>query len=373
MLNEKIEKTLQEHAPATPAGFAERSDAQVLRLMSEAKTKHRFSWKTAIVCAIVLVMGVATALAATVESVNAMLYKIWPEAADALMPVNVACEDQGIRMEVLSAAVREDHGYITFSLQDMEGDRINDHTETYINPNFAWGAQMGTTSLVCGVSVISYDAEEKKVIFAENITRNDGNRLLAADDVSVALISLYTPEYVMEDLLPLLEEYGERTDTVMIPEEAYCSSVTDQSGKAPENLKMLDPDGSLEIPLAEHAWLSGIGWIDGVLHVQLHYDNPMIRISEGYYYYPVSGCVHLQTPEGYNPYDHVDELPGGVIRISWDEDGNDTIDWEEFIFACDPEKMDGLQADITLEDPGCTIKGDWTVKVPLRMIMYTDE
>ncbi len=69
----------------------------------------------------------------------------------------------------------------------------------------------------------------------------------------------------------------------------------------------------------------------------------------------------------------MDELPGGVIRISRDEDGNGSTDWEEFISACDPEEIDGLQAEITMNDPGYILKGDWTVKDLLRMIMYADE
>ena len=64
--------------------------------------------------------------------------------------------------------------------------------------------------------------------------------------------SLYTPEHVKKDLLPLMEQYGTRTDTVPLPENVYPMALETYSGEMPEGLKMLDPAGSLEIPLEEH-------------------------------------------------------------------------------------------------------------------------
>ena len=54
MLNDDIEKTLREHSPVPPAGFAERSDAQVLRqacraaddyVRARAEKRPRRSWR----------------------------------------------------------------------------------------------------------------------------------------------------------------------------------------------------------------------------------------------------------------------------------------------------------------------------------------
>ena len=69
----------------------------------------------AFILAIVLVLAcAATALAGAVnENFNAWLYRIWPEAATTLMPVNMSCENNGIRMEVISAAADGQELYIT--------------------------------------------------------------------------------------------------------------------------------------------------------------------------------------------------------------------------------------------------------------------
>ena len=67
-----------------------------------------------IVLALVLVLFIATAVAgATNEAFNAWLYQQWPELALKLMPVNLSCEDQGIRMEVISAVIQDSELLLT--------------------------------------------------------------------------------------------------------------------------------------------------------------------------------------------------------------------------------------------------------------------
>ena len=75
------------------------------------KMKHSF---VAIFAMILLLVFMATAAAAAIsEDFNAWLYQIWPDAALKLMPVNMSCEDSGIRMEVISAVVNRDEMYVT--------------------------------------------------------------------------------------------------------------------------------------------------------------------------------------------------------------------------------------------------------------------
>ena len=89
-----------------PAGFEERSNIQVLRLTSEVKPGRRYPARVMILCAVLLVFGIATTLAATVDVVNARLHAYWPEAAEFLMPVHTTCDSEGIRMEFISSVVK---------------------------------------------------------------------------------------------------------------------------------------------------------------------------------------------------------------------------------------------------------------------------
>ncbi|MBR2660316.1 MAG: DUF4179 domain-containing protein [Clostridia bacterium] len=362
MLNERIEKTLQEHAPVPPAGFAERSDAQVLKMMADQKKKHGFSWKAVLVCALVIVMGITTALAATVEDVNTLLYKCWPEAAEFLMPLNVSCEDQGIRMEVLSAAAGRRNALVTFSLQDLEGDRINEYTRAEISLEQLF---VGFSETESGIVQLSWDPETKTAVYAQDIKTN-GISMPGGAHPTLAVNSLYTPEHVLVDLLPLMKQYPERTDTVPLPEAAYPMALETYSGKIPEGMEILDPAGSLEIPLEEHTYLCGYGWIDGLLHVQVRYDNQ--PDEEGVN--PVNGHIRLQTAAGYNPYEQADRLPEGVVGFWWDENDDGPVDREEYLFACDPADLETavLQADIRINTPDAVLPGNWSVRIPMRMI-----
>ena len=363
MLNKEIEKTLREHMPETPAGFAERSDAQVLQLMAEGKRKHRYSWKTVLTCALVLVLGITTALAATVEDVNTLLYKYWPQAAEFLMPVNTSCEDQGIRMTVLSAAAGERNALVTFSLQDLEGDRINEYTRTGMNLEALFG---GFTQTESGISLLSFDPETKTAVFAQEIKTN-GFCLPEGSTPEVSAETVYTPRHEVTDLLPLMKQYGTRTDTIALPEDEhiYPMQLLNATGKIPEGMKILDPAGSLEIPVGENVYLCGFGWIDGLLHVQLRYDNRLTEDNN----YTMLPRLQLQTADGYNPYDHPDQLKEGVVGFMWEsEDG--PVNRDEYLFACTPEELENatLRADIEYYTPENNIKGQWSVKIPMRMI-----
>ena len=85
----------------------------------EKIVKRKISFSVIGVIALVIVL-MATALAGAVnEDFNTVLYETWPEFARLLMPVNLTYEDQGIRMEVLSAVAYDKAMLITFSLQDL--------------------------------------------------------------------------------------------------------------------------------------------------------------------------------------------------------------------------------------------------------------
>ena len=72
----------------------------------------KFSTKKliALVATLVLCFAIAVPVlaAADVQAAYELLYAISPETAQGLKPVRMSCEDEGIRMEVVSASIRED-------------------------------------------------------------------------------------------------------------------------------------------------------------------------------------------------------------------------------------------------------------------------
>ena len=75
----------------------------------------------------VLMLCTMTALAAGVEDINAILYELWPEAARALRPLNLGDEQAGIRLDVLSAELSDDHYLVTYSLYARDKRNVPGH------------------------------------------------------------------------------------------------------------------------------------------------------------------------------------------------------------------------------------------------------
>ena len=380
MLQQEVQKALQEKRHTPPKGFEERSDAQLLRLAAEKKkTGRRLPRAAVVLCALLLVLGIATGLAATVEAVNDRLYTYWPELAEALMPVNTSCEKLGVRMEVETAVVQENKMMIIYSMQDLEGDRLNEYTQAYFDetviPLDGPAADDLYDSTRSTSLLLSYDAETRKATFAQEIEYSQPVKG-ANEKIRLAIPYLHMQDEVVADLHPILETHGENP-AVLPASQADVRlfwGFNTEIPEMPENLKVLDYTRNPEIRIQEHVAISGIGWIDGQLHVQIHYiDNSMIRNKAGTVFYPpVRVHILTQLADGWSPWRrYADRLQEMVfcVRMGGDED---QPEWEEYIFPCSPaEIQEGtLEAQITLNDTRKTLEGNWSVNVPLRMIRY---
>lgn len=328
-----------------------------------------------VLVALLLVLGIATGLAATVESINEKLYTYWPELAEALMPVNADCESLGIRMEVESAVVKDNKAMITFSMQDLEGDRLNEYSYADFD-EFSFPLENTKNPGISSTSLLlSYDAEAKKATFVQEIEYDQPIKT-GEYEVSLHIPFVDLKDMMVEDLHPMLETYGE-TPAVLPASQADVRlfwGFNTEIPEMPENLKVLDYTRNPEIRIQEHVAISGIGWIDGQLHVQIHYiDNGMIRNKAGTVFYPpVRVHILTQLADGWSPWRrYADRLQEMVfcVRMGGDED---QPEWEEYIFPCSPaEIQEGtLEAQITLNDTRKTLEGNWSVNVPLRMIRY---
>ena len=166
MLQEEMKNALQAKRRTPPAGFEARNDMLILKVTAETKPGRRMPRAAVILCVILAVMGLATTLAATVDMVNSRLHALWPEAAEFLMPVDMSSEAEGIRMEVISAVVKDNKAMITFSLQDLEGDRLSEHT-AITSGSEAFPRSDEEQYTVDGPLCLSYDAAEKKGVYAQ--------------------------------------------------------------------------------------------------------------------------------------------------------------------------------------------------------------
>ena len=388
MKNEKIRNALDRSM--ADMTWKETNRARVLDGIREEQPSVRVFRRALVpVLALVLVLFIATAVAGmTNEAFNTSLYETFPELATLLMPVNKTCEDQGIRMELLSAVAEGPEFLFTFSLEDLEGDRLDGNTDAWIQMEFKTSEDFSNTG---ESSPGFYDEETRRVLFI-NETKFDSDLVLDDGDLKATLDEIWPHRYSAIDLLPLLEEYGSLAEAMPAPENAIAyagykdglfmiclGEYIEDPWIIPDTLRVLSPGRMPEIPLADGISLSGIGMVDGRLHVQMHYTDLSEREihngGETVTYYPWDIWITLRDltdEDAVGPakqYRKKDLLDGGITQLYWEENGEY---WEEDIFTVETALTDGQFFAAEITETLEPIFGHWEVTFPLRLIKRTE-
>ena len=332
-----LKTALQGSLREPPEGFDARSEQKLVTLLSREEHKVKKLPGLVIAIVLILVISMATALAAFNEDINRLLYQWWPEAARALRPVNLSTEEAGIRLEVLSASVSNNNMLVTFSLTDLTGDRINENTQCDGNLNGdVCLSSSGETEL------LSYDPDTHQAIFAgytEYTPQPDSVISISSNNLYLHIIGIFTPEITeIYNLLPLMDGKDYTVEAVPCPSQGLFQTgyVTDV-GSIPESREyppVLNPERSLEIPLADGFTLSGIGWIDGIMHVQIHMPHCVKEFSTERFasIMHVANCTTdvFNNEEEWISYQNSDQYPFSVQCVGWTV-GDDA--WIESLYA----------------------------------------
>ena len=126
--------------------------------------------------------------------------------------------------------------------------------------------------------------------------------------------------------------------------------------EAARSLLVLNTNNSLEIPVIDGVTLTGIGIVDGALHVQIRYTD--IHHTDNH------GFLRLSDKNGASYDESIRKQELG--HVSWFGENFDS--WEEYIFDAYPEDLSQivLQGEFTTAAPA--VEGDWHVTFPLSVI-----
>ena len=362
MPEQKLKNFLHQNMPEPPKDFDERVHLHLSRLVTQEEPKMKRVPGFIIAFALILVIGMTTALAAFNEDVNQLLYKIWPQAAQALKPVNLSCESQGIRMEVVSATLNGSETLVTMTMQDLEGDRVDETMDLFDSAILQLPYDGSGTCMQTG-----YDPETKTASFAVYMKFDMDKRPAESDKVSFRVSRFLSNKKTQTvDLTPLIP--GEITEAASMPVPAIRGwSGSPEAGRREaakekaRQLMVLNTDNSLEIPVVDGVTLTGIGIIDGVLHVQIRYTD--IHHTDNH------GFLTLSDKSG-KKYEESSQKQE-VGSVSWFGENYDS--WEEYLFDEYPEDLSQivLQGEFTTADPA--VEGDWHVTFPLSVIREETE
>lgn len=307
---------------------------------SWSRNRHeKIKYAAACLAAFFLISVSSLSIATAAGNITAydMLYSVFPEAAVRLVPVNISCVDQDIRMEVEAVSVEGDQAEIYISMQDLAKDRIDETIDLFDSESIHVGADlMGTCSL------IDYDADNRKAAFLVEMQRMDGKRI-EGKEVEFRVSKFLSGKKEFEGELVSLENAVEEQE-VQTEVELRGSSGEE------ETTRFLNRNPAQTISPVKGASLTAYGFVDGMLHVQMYYDNILD--------YDDHGFVYLKDGDG--------SILQPVYNVAfWDDE--QVGSYEEYIFKVYPEEDYGawtVYGDLITCDTVTT--GDWRVSFPIR-------
>ena len=318
-------------------------------MIKEAKEAHKKTKvipfrKLAVAATIALVcFGSVPALAAAdVEPAYDLLYSISPALAQKLKPVNLSCVDQGIQMEVDSAYIHGDTAEAILCIQDLTGNRIDETVDLFDSYNIR---NMKDSSATC--NLLDYNKDTGIATFAVLMKQMDGSSL-AGSKVTVSLSKLLCKKGQFNGVLEEIS-LSSVTDTPLLTDNVKIRG--GGGAPRPDDAVFLQPASvPVSTPLSGIS-VSGLGYENGKLHVQICYED--IGNTDNH------GWIRLQDENG-------EALECSYDVSFWDSSLTDSYD--EFVFELPYEELENYQIYAEFTNSGLLIEGDWQITFPMEQV-----
>ena len=288
---------------------------------------------------VVCLSGLVCAMtAADVGPAYELLYHIAPGAAQRLKPVHASDENQGIRMEVVSADVHGDTAEACIAVTDLTGDRVDETLDLFDSYDIR-----AARDSVGHCERVSFDPETKTATFLVTVRNMDGTPIRGGK-MTFSVGQLLAKKQTWEGELPV--EASADAPTVS---EAQVE-VRGGSYAPGTNIPavFLAPGQPLCEP-TEGAAITGVGEVEGQLHVQVYYSD--IHRTDNH------GWVWL-----------VPETGPQIVPLDsasfWDADRSGS--YEDYVFDADASALDGAALYGEFTTRRTLIEGPWEITFPLN-------
>ncbi len=298
-------------------------------------------------------------LAANVDPVYEVLYLVAPKLAQSFRLVKKSAEYQGIRMEVGAAYLEGDEIKVYVTMQDLEGDRIDETTDLIdsysINTPFpGYG----------GCQSAGYDEETHTASFLVTLGQLPDEATGADRDIkgekitfSVRKFISHQKEYEHYDVpIPL-------TDAEMNPKSmvVHLSGGTGSSVWKRVDMNDDDPRPGARVLVPGEAdqrfpidgiEVTGMGYVDGMLHIQTAVRDALTNNNHGHFM--------LVDQEGN------ERLYDCKLSFSQEDSEGRRVHYEDCIFEVSPEELSNYTLRGYFVTSGFWMEGRWTVTFPLE-------
>lgn len=324
--------------------FEEKSGVQL------TKKKIGFAHRklVAATLAAILCVSIGTpALAANVPAVYELMYLVSPSIAQFFMPVQKTDEDNGIKMEVVSAYIRDNTADIYITMQDLTGNRIDSTTD--LNDSYSINRPFGGSA---SCQRVGYDKKTKTATFLISI-KEWGNQKITGDKITFSVKQFISDKKSYADIkIPIdLSSVETAKDTKRVDS-------TGGSGKDYEKYIVegkttaLTPSQAMDGFPVEGIELTGIGYIDGKLHIQTAaYDN-LDKDNHGYFYLKDAGGNRVDLDYDFHFLNQFQQ-PG-------------RIDYYECVLDIPQEQLGKYTLYGNFVTSGMLTEGRWSVTFPLE-------
>ena len=318
----------------------------------QGKQNHNRRWGRGIAVAAGLLLVINASLpvlAGTFPTIYELMYLVSPAVAQFYQPVQLSDEYDGIRMEVVAAYIHEETAEIYITLQDLEGERLDETTDLYDS----YSIHM-PYSAIGNCQKVGYDPESGILTYLITVTQENGRKIEGEKlTFSVGGYLGQKQEYekieIPIDLTQVTEEAYQYVDT-----PARGGTMTGCSGLAAimsETYPVLVPQpADPDFPI-EGVKLTGIGYVEGKLHIQYAVENALNNDNYGSFF--------LQNEAG--------EMLQEAGSISFrEETGENRIDYRDAIFLIPRKELQDyrLYGDFVISEG--FHEGNWQVTFPIK-------
>lgn len=288
-------------------------------------------------------------LAATLEPVYELVYLISPAAAQFFTPAQKSDTTNGIKMEVVSADIRDNVAKVVVTLQDLTSDRIDGTTDLYDSYDIRLPF---SASAHC--ERLGYNPDSRTVTFLITI-EGEAGQSIPKDKVTFSVGMFLSDKHDYEGVeIPVdLEKASTAPSTGM--QEIFGGSgenfkeAVDWHGQS--QALALAPGEPLPGFGIDGIELTGIGYVKGRLHVQIRVKDPLNNDNHGFFYLVDQEGTRLECNYAF------------AFRAQ--EEGL-RVAYNEFVFDVGPAKAFQYALYGDFYTSGKKTEGGWKVTFPLQ-------
>ena len=335
-------------------------------VVKKVKKQKNVILKPAIaIITIVIVFFSMPVLASKVPSIYNLMYLVSPTVAQYFMPVQRFCENQGIKMEVVSANIYDNEAKIYITMQDLTEDRIDRTTD--LNDSYSINRDFKCSA--CHCEFVGFDNKIKTATFLISI-KDIENKKIDGKKITFIVNNFMSHKKEWENIkFPIsFEDIDNNTETMQVRLSGFGSDEEKYMNLNPNEINntVLVPKRDIDFGVTDMK-ITGIGYIDGKLHIQVSAKNNLKLDNHGEVYLK-DNITGENKKSNYNLsfilWQNEDKLENETDNTK--NANENRIDYTEYVFDIPKEELENYSIYGDFTASGLYVEGDWKVTFPLE-------